>query len=257
MTPSSRDKIDPPVSQTVDPPIPARSSSWYPLLRRALVVTAVVLVLLSLGRLAGPLIPRFGAWVNSLGVWAPVVFIAGYIVAAVALMPGSVLSLAGGAIFGLVRGTVYVFIGGTLGAAAAFLVSRHLARAAVARRLEGNRRFVAIDRAIGSQGFKIAFLLRMTPVVPYNLVNYGLGLTSIRFAAYVAASAGMLPAIILYVYYGKVIGDVAALAGGIPMERDAAYYVVLGLGLAATIAVTTVITRVARRALREATGEQV
>ncbi len=142
----------------------------------------------------------------------------------------------------------------TLGASAAFLVSRYVARGAVERRLAGNARFAAIDRAVGDQGRKIVLLLRLSPVFPFNLLNYALGLTRVRFADFLVASIGMLPGTLLYVYYGKVAGDVARLAGGTDVPKGPGYYAVLGLGLVATILVTTIVTRTARRALEEATG---
>ena len=144
--------------------------------RIALVVAGLV-ALIALGRQAGSYIPEFAQWVNGLGVWGPIVFIIGYAVAAVAFVPGSLLTLAAGAIFGLAQGVVYVFIAAVLGSSAAFLVSRYLARSAIERRLAGNPRFAAIDRAVGAQGRKIVFLLRLSPVFPFNLLNYGLGLT--------------------------------------------------------------------------------
>jgi uncharacterized membrane protein YdjX (TVP38/TMEM64 family) len=225
-----------------------------PLTRIALIAVGVV-VLLLLGRAAGRYIPQFAQWVHDLGVWGPIVFIIGYAVATVAFVPGSLLTLAAGAIFGLAAGVVYVFVAATVGSAAAFLVSRYLARSAIERRLASNAKFAAIDRAVGAQGRKIVFLLRLSPVFPFNLLNYGLGLTQVRFADYLVASVGMLPGTVLYVYYGKLAGDVAALAGGAAPEKGTGYYAVLFLGLAATIAVTTVVTRTARRALKEATGE--
>ena len=227
---------------------------WSSGVRVALIVIGLV-VLALLGRQAGGYVPQFARWVNSLGVWGPLVFIVGYALAAVAFVPGSLLTLAAGAIFGLAQGVVYVFIAATLGSAAAFLVSRYVARAAIERRLASNPRFAAIDRAVGAQGRKIVFLLRLSPVFPFNLLNYGLGLTQVRFADYVIASIGMIPGTLLYVYYGKLVGDVAALAGGAAPEKGAGYYAVLVLGLAATIVVTTLVTRVARRALKEATGD--
>jgi uncharacterized membrane protein YdjX (TVP38/TMEM64 family) len=234
--------------------MPEKRKSGLPVGKVLLGVVALG-ALVFLGRKAGGYIPEFAAWVDSLGVWGPVVFILGYVVATVAFIPGSLLTLAAGAIFGLVKGAVYVFIAATIGSAAAFLVSRYLARAAVERRIAGNPRFAAIDRAVAAQGRKIVFLLRLSPVFPFNLLNYGLGLTQVRFADYVAASVGMIPGTILYVYYGKLAGDVAALAGGATVRKDAAYYSVLVLGLVATVIVTTLVTRTARRALREATGE--
>ena len=243
----------PQVTADATPAAPAPRKS-IPLARIALIAIALV-ALVALGRRAGSYLPQFAQWVNGLGVWGPIAFILGYAVAAVAFVPGSLLTLAAGAIFGLAQGVVYVFIAAVLGSSAAFLVSRYLARHAIERRLASTPRFAAIDRAVGAQGRRIVFLLRLSPVFPFNLLNYGLGLTKVRFADYVAASVGMLPGTLLYVYYGKLAGDVAALAGGAAPEKGAGYYAVLILGLVATVVVTTLVTRTARRALKEATGE--
>jgi uncharacterized membrane protein YdjX (TVP38/TMEM64 family) len=166
-------------------------------------------------------------------------------------VPGAVLTLAGGAIFGVVEGSVYVFVAASLGASLAFLVGRYGARGWMERQLAQNPRFAAVDRAVAQNGLKITLLLRLSPVFPFNFLNYALGLTQVRLRDYVIACVGMLPATVLYVYYGQVIGDVAALAGGASSDKDAGYWAVTGLGLAATIAVTTVVTRTARRALAE------
>jgi uncharacterized membrane protein YdjX (TVP38/TMEM64 family) len=234
------------VQETLEHP----QASKLPLAKVAIGVVAVV-ALLALAREGGAYIPQFAAWVDSLGVLGPVVFILGYAAAVVAFVPGSVLTLAAGAIFGLATGVVYVFIAAVLGSSAAFLVSRYLARAAIEQRIAGNARFAAIDRAVGAQGRKIVFLLRLSPVFPFTLLNYALGLTRVRFVDYLAASIGMLPGTLLYVYYGKLAGDVAALAGGAAVEKGAGYYAVLAVGLIATIAVTAVVTRTARKALKD------
>jgi len=220
---------------------------------RIVLLIGAVIGLIFIGRQVGAYLPDFVAWVNSLGVWGPVVFIAGYVVAAVAFVPGSVLTLAAGAIFGLAKGVVIVFIAAVLGSAAAFLVSRYVARRAIERRLAGNARFAAIDQAVGTQGRKIVFLLRLSPVFPFNLLNYGLGLTKVSFSDFLVASVGMLPGTLLYVYYGKLAGDVATLAGGVAVEKGTGYYAVLVLGLVATVVVTTLVTRIARRALPDVT----
>jgi uncharacterized membrane protein YdjX (TVP38/TMEM64 family) len=222
---------------------------------RLLASTAAIAALVLLGRRAGGYLPEFAAWVADLGLWGPAVFAAAYAAATVAFVPGSLLTLAAGAIFGLVKGTLLVFAAATVGAGLAFLVSRHLARSAVERRLAGNARFGAIDRAVAREGRKIVFLLRLSPVFPFNLLNYALGLTRVRFGDYLIASVGMLPGTLLYVYYGALAGEVAIVAGGGAPAKGAGYYAVLALGLAATIAVTALVTRTARRALREATGE--
>ncbi|HEU4401436.1 MAG TPA: TVP38/TMEM64 family protein [Candidatus Polarisedimenticolia bacterium] len=232
----------------------ARGGAVHASYLRIALLLAGVAALVLLGRLAGGQLPGFAAWVGGLGAWGPLAFILGYIVATVAFAPGSILTLAAGAIFGLARGTLYVFIAATLGASAAFLVSRYAVRAAIERRLAGNERFAAIDRAIAREGRKIVLLLRLSPVFPFNLLNYALGLTRVRFVDYLVASIGMLPGTVLYVYYGKLAGDVASLAGGVAVAKGPGYWAVLLLGLAATIVVTAIVTRLARRALKQATS---
>ncbi len=223
--------------------------------QRTLSMLVGLLAVLALGRVAGESLPRFAAWVEGRGALGPVVFIAGYAAAVVIGAPGSVLTLAAGAIFGVVGGTAFAFTGATVGAAGAFLVARYVARGAVEKRVNADPRFAAIDRAVALQGRRLVFLLRLSPVFPFNLLNYALGLTRVSLRDYLIASVGMLPATLLYVYYGKVIGDVAAAAGGAAPERDAASYILGALGLAATLAVTLVITRIARRALAEVVDE--
>ncbi len=214
---------------------------------------AALALLVVAGRTAGGYLPQFAAWVDGLGAWAPIVFVAGYAIATVAFVPGSLLTLAAGAIFGLVEGTIYVLVAATIGAAAAFLVARYLARDAIERRIAASERFAAIDRAVAQEGRKLVFLLRLSPVFPFNMLNYALGLTQVRFVDYLVASIGMLPGTLLYVYYGKIAGDVAAAAGGAAPARGPGYYAVMVAGLLATIAVTTIVTRLARKALSEVT----
>lgn len=217
---------------------------------------AALVALIALGRAGGAYVPVAAEWVEGLGVWGPIAFIVIYAVSVVAFVPGAILTLAGGAIFGIGWGTLYVFIAAVIGSGAAFLVARYVARGAVEKRLADAPRFAAIDSAVGEQGLKITFLLRLSPAFPFSLLNYALGLTRVSFRDYLIASIGMLPGTLLYVYYGALLGEVAALAGGAAPERDAGSTAILVIGLVATIAVTVVVTRVARRALAEATGSE-
>jgi uncharacterized membrane protein YdjX (TVP38/TMEM64 family) len=226
--------------------------SWVKIGLVALVVVAGVLVV---GRTAGEHVAAFVQWVDGRGPLAPIVFIVGYAVATVAFVPGSVLTLAAGAVFGIVQGVAYVFAGAVLGSTAAFLIGRYLARHRVERRIRGDRRFEALDRNIGRQGLKLVVLLRLTPVMPYNLLNYALGLSSVRVVHYVIGALGMLPGTLLYVYSGRVAGEIATAVGGEPVARGIGYHAVLVLGLAATLILTVVVTRMARAALREEVAE--
>lgn len=222
---------------------------------RVLFGLVAIIALVALGRTFGVFLDRFVTWVDGLGALGPIVFILGYIGATVAFIPGSVLTLAAGAIFGLGEGVLYVMTGATLGSSVAFLLARYVAREAVEQRIAGNAKFAAVDRAVGREGWKIVVLLRLSPVFPYNLLNYGLGLTKVRFRDYVLASIGMLPGSFLYTYSGFLVGDVIRLAGDAGPERGPLYYAVVVIGLLATIAVTAVVTKTARQAITEATAE--
>ncbi|MGE3277797.1 MAG: TVP38/TMEM64 family protein [Vicinamibacterales bacterium] len=200
-------------------------------------------------------LPEFAQAVRALGPWGPALFIVGYGVAAVLFVPGALLTIAAGAVFGLGRGILFVMAGATVGATAAFLIGRYLARGFIERHLHGRPRLAAVDRAVARQGFRIVVLLRMSPVIPYTLLNYTLGLSQVRLGDYVTASIGMLPATVVYVYAGKVAGDIASVASGASPAHGAGYYTLLALGLASTIAVSVVVTRTAQKAVKEAVGE--
>jgi len=220
-------------------------------LRLALGLVALAALLL-LGHLAGGYVPRFAEWVQGQGWQGAAVFVVGYATAVVVFVPGSLLTLAAGAIFGVAYGTVLVFLAATAGATAAFLIARHGGRGWVQARLAGDARFAAVDRAVAEQGRKIVLLLRLSPVFPFNLLNYALGLTQVSTRDYVVASIGMLPGTLLYVYSGALAGQVAAVAGGSGAARGPAQWALLAVGLVATAAVTLIITRIARRALHDA-----
>lgn len=185
------------------------------------------------------------AWVEGLGPWGAIIFIALYVVATVLFIPGSVLTLGAGAVFGVAWGSIYVSIGSTLGATCAFLVGRYLARDTIARKIEGNERFAAIDKAVAKEGWKIVGLTRLSPVFPFTLLNYAFGLTRVKLSHYVPASwIGMMPGTIMYVY----IGSLAKAASG-EHERTTGEWMLYGVGLLATVAVTIFVTRLARKAM--------
>src|SRR5436309_2727572 len=184
-------------------------------------------------------------WIGKLGPWGPVIFVGIYVVATVFFIPGSVLTLGAGAVFGVVLGSVCVSIAATLGATAAFLVGRYLARDAIARKIEKNEKFAAIDRAVADEGWKIVFLTRLSPVFPFTLLNYAFGLTRVRLSHYVLASwIGMMPGTVMYVYLGSLVN-----VGVGHRQRTTGEWVLYGVGLLATIAVTIFVTHVARKAM--------
>ncbi len=166
-------------------------------------------------------------------------------------MPGSILTLAAGYLFGLPLGVALTSAGSVLGAAAAFVVGRYVARDWVAQRIAGRPRFRALDAALHHDGFTIVLLARLSPLIPYNLLNYAIALTAARFRDYVLATwIGMLPATVLYVYAGSLAKSLATLASAGRAPGWAAYSL-LAVGFAATVGLTVLITRRATRLLRE------
>src|SRR6266478_4245055 len=189
-------------------------------------------------------------WIGKLGPWGPVIFVGLYVVATVLFVPGSVLTLGAGAVFGVALGSVCVSISATLGATAAFLVGRYLARDAIARKIEKNEKFATIDRAVADEGWKIVLLTRLSPVFPFTLLNYAFGLTRVKLRHYIVASwLGMIPGTVMYVYLGSLVN-----VGAGPRQHTTGEWVLYGVGLLAAVTVTVFVTRLARRALAKKIG---
>ena len=222
---------------------------------RLLALTAIIIALF----LAMKFLPvqqwlkNFNAWVGHMGVAGILIFVIVYAVATVLLAPGAILTIGAGFAFGLWKGFLAVSAGSTLGAALSFLVARFIARNRVEVIAKGNEKFRRIDNAIGKQGAKLVFLLRLSPVIPFNLSNYFYGLTSVKFWPYVLASwIGMIPGTFLYVYIGTASQvAVSTAAGGEPMKRGWQYWTFTSVGLVATIMATIWVTKIARDALRK------
>ncbi len=194
-------------------------------------------------------------WTEGIGVWGPVFVAVFYVGACVLFLPGSVLTLGAGFIFKLLVGTITVSIGSTLGACAAFLVGRTVGRGWISSKIATNKKFAAIDSAVGQQGFKIVLLVRLSPVFPFNLLNYAFGLTRVSFAKYALASwIGMMPGTVMYVYFGAGLRNLADAAAG-KVEIGIAGRIFFWLGLAVAIVVTVFVTRLARKALKQAVPE--
>lgn len=192
------------------------------------------------------------AWIRGLGAWAPITFILIYIVSCVLAIPASILTLGGGFLFGFGWGITYVLIGAILGAVASFLVGRYLAREWIARKIENNTKFKAIDEAIAREGWRIVLLARLAPIFPYAVLNYGFALTRVSLAHYALATAiGIVPAMFAFVYFGSLATDLTNLNQGV----KSASWLKWAIG-GMTIIVAVFLTRIARRSLNRALGSQ-
>ncbi|MAW10464.1 MAG: hypothetical protein CMO54_01295 [Verrucomicrobiales bacterium] len=168
-------------------------------------------------------------------------FILIYIVSTVMMLPGSPLTFTAGALFGFWKGLIFVSIGSTLGASCAFMVSRYLIRKSIEKRVLKNKKFQSIDNEIDEQGWKIVILARLSPIIPFFLLNYALGITKIRFIHFIFASwVGMIPGTTVYVLMGTMGG---AFING---KKSSFEWLLLGMGLIATILVTLLISKIVK-----------
>lgn len=212
----------------------------------------------------------FLGWIQQVGVWGMVLFVAAYIGATVALVPGSLLTMGAGYAFGVLWGTILVSIASTVGAALSFLIGRYLARDWVREKIQDWPKFHAFDNALGEESFKAVFLLRLVPLLPFSAINYGFGASKVSFPRYFFASwTGMLPATIMYVYFGSLAEKATRLAAATPEHQIPVWAIaetarqlaagnfgngalqnaVYWLGLVAVVSVSWVITRKAKAEL--------
>jgi uncharacterized membrane protein YdjX (TVP38/TMEM64 family) len=241
--------------RTTADPDPARSTGagvW-----RLLALAALLAILLASTRLfnAEDVVAAALDWVESQGLLGYLALIFLYVIACVLFVPGSLLTFGAGAIYGFFEGFLLVSVGSTLGATAAFLIGRYFARDRVARWVTGSQKFRAIDDAVAKEGWKIVALTRMSPIFPFNLLNYAYGLTRIALPQYMLASwIGMMPGTAVVVYVGALAGNVATLDAD--QSRAATTKLIFqAVGLMATLAVTVYVTQISRRALKEQVGE--
>lgn len=211
---------------------------WRPLL---LVAAISALAVLAVVFDVGDQVVRLRGWIDGLGPLGPLAFALIYVLAVVAVVPASAMTVLAGALFGSVTGVILVSVSSTVGASLSFLISRHFARDAAARWLEHNATFKRIDRLTAERGAIVVALTRLVPLFPFNLLNYGFGLTRVRFWTYVLWSwLCMLPATVLYVAGADAVTR-ALTEGRVPRP--------LVLGLTVGLAVLVVLVRQARRRL--------
>jgi uncharacterized membrane protein YdjX (TVP38/TMEM64 family) len=229
--------------------MPRKTSSYL----KGLIAIALVAVLVILAKQFNiqQMLQNALVWVEGLGPIGAIVFIGIYILATVCFVPGSVLTLGAGVVFGVLWGSLYVFMGATIGATLAFLVGRYVARGWVAKQIEGNAKFNAIDAAVAREGLKIVLLTRLSPIFPFNLLNYMFGITRVSLKDYVVGCLGMIPGTVMYVYIGSLAGSLATLGAAPNQSAQTAQWFIRIIGFAATVAVTVYVTRVARKALQE------
>ncbi len=220
-----------------------KSSLWRPVVLGLVLVTLMILAkVFNLGARLGEL----RTWILSLGAWGPIVYIFLYVGAVVLALPGSVITVMAGVLFGSVVGVVTVSVGSTLGATLAFIISRHVARDAIAQKFAAEKKFQQLDRLTKEHGAIIVAITRLVPLFPFNLLNYGFGLTRVPLWTYVFWSwICMLPGTVLYVVGADAVAS-AVSEGRVP-------WVLIGI-FVLTVAIIIVLVRQARKRLKTKEG---
>lgn len=226
---------------------------------KSLLKIGLIIALLIAGSLLWPVHEWMQAvitFVKASGTWGVVIFAVIYIVATVMLIPASLLTLGAGFIYGPFWGTLLVSPISVMAAFIAYCLARSRLRPWIQSKVQGAAKFGAVDNAVGEKGFKIVLLLRLSPLFPFTILNYALGLTQVKMRSYVLASfIGMLPATFLYTYLGSLVISVSELAGAPDQGAAEAQSIFMWVGFAVTVIVTIYVTRLARKALKEVVGE--
>jgi uncharacterized membrane protein YdjX (TVP38/TMEM64 family) len=189
--------------------------------------------------------------VQSAGWVGWLIFIAVYAAACLLFIPGSILTLAAGAVYGFWAGTLLVLIGNGLGALSSLLITRYLLRDWAKKQFDKHPRLRAVEDAVGTDGWTIVCLTRLSPVMPFSLINYALGLTKISATKFfLATEAGAIPSTCVYVYFGTLIGSLAKIGPDLHAHRGLEW-IVQGGGFLFTVGATVYVTWVASRALKK------
>ena len=193
-------------------------------------------------------------WVEQLGFWGYLLFIFIYNIATIFLIPGSILTIKGGCLYGLFLGTIIVLIAAILGAIASFLLGRYYCRDWVNHQLKKYPTLQKIDQVVAKEGWKIVFLTRLSPILPFNLLNYFFGITDITLRDYIIGSFAIVPGTLMYVYIGSLLRDLSIYE---PSNFDAnpetqtLIWLMRFLGLIATIALTIYSVKIARKTINQ------
>ncbi|KAM0954209.1 putative SNARE associated golgi family protein [Dioscorea sansibarensis] len=198
----------------------------------------------------------FLVWVKqNLGPWGPLALAIAYIPLTVLAVPASILTLGGGYLFGLPLGFIADSIGATIGATAAFLLGRTIGRPYVISKLKDYPKFQAVAIAIQRSGFKIVFLLRLVPLLPFNMLNYLLSVTPVSVGEYMMGSwLGMMPITLALVYVGTTLKDLADVTHGWS-EVSTSRIVLIILGFVISVILMVCVTKVAKASLEKALAE--
>ena len=213
---------------------------WKTIARWLLIGMGVLFLVVWFGRDLIEEIEGAESWIEGHGALGWAVFVGLIIVATSFFLPISILAIAGGTMYGIVGATILTFVGATLTAVLNYIIARSLFRTRIEKMLERRRRLRAIQQAADREGLRLQLLLRMAPINAVS-VNYVLGASGVLFSTYLIALVGLLPSIIVNVYFGYTASHVTKVAGK-ASDHSTLHTLVTIVGLVVCIAVMIGIT---------------
>lgn len=187
-------------------------------------------------------------WVQDNPRQGSFLFMGMYTAGVVLMVPAMVMAMAAGAVFGMVAGTALVWVGSSVGQTIAFVIGRYLLRELVVQYLTKQfPKWTAIDKALETEGWKLVTLLRLSPIAPWNVLNYALSVTAVPLAAYFLASAlAILPYLLLFVYFGSLarnLADIFTGKAGLGTNGTIVFAVISGVLMVVIVWYTTHLSR--------------
>jgi len=202
---------------------------------------ALLGVLVSIGKFTNLAQYASREFIQSFGIFAPLIYMLAYIIATIFFIPGSIITFIGAVLFGTWLGTTYTVIGATIGATLAFLIARVGGREFIEKIVKG--RFITFDEGIEKNGFKINLIFRLVPLFPFNMLNFALGLTKIKVKEYVSSTfIGIIPGTFVYTYLFATLGE-KILAGKFSMQDVLTFDVLLPISLFIALIVVSMLIK--------------
>ena len=228
---------------------------WRTIARWLLIGMGVLFLVVWFGRDAVDEIKVVETWIAGHGALGWVVFVVMIVVFTSMFVPLSMIAIAGGAMFGVVGGTVLTFAGAFFTAALNYVTASSLFRSRIETWLAGHPKLQAIQQAAKREGLRLQLLLRMSPISPVS-VSYVLGASGVRFSTFLIATLGLIPAVVVNVYFGYTASHITKVAGK-ASEHSTLHTVATVVGLVVCVVIMIGITRIATKAIAEADRDQI
>ena len=196
-------------------------------------------------------------WFKGFGIWSPVLFTIALSLAIVLLLPTPFVKVGAGAIFPFWIAVAVNFVASMIGGLIAFILGRWLFRESIQEAIKNDQRMVNIESALGEDAMRISILVRLSPILPDEWLNYIMSATPVSLRVFLVSNTSSLIYCLIYAYYGHALGSIALSRSGMAgLTQSTGGLAMLLLGIIATVIATVIVTRTSIRVLKDAIGEE-